>query len=290
MIGLLRADLLKLGKRWMPYVLLVVMVIGAAAIIWAIGYLSWKNDDVEFRGSALKTFAYPYSVPALLDSGQFWGAAIFVGILTTSTLATEHNWGTVRPMLVGGASRAGYLASKLLILTLVSIVCLLLALGIGLLMSLWATSVADVDPQVPGGFTAADFVLMVSRTALCILPYGLLAFALTVISRSTALGIAGTMGYMVLEAIIVAIFGTGGSIFQDARVLFLGHNVTPLMAENRFGGPEVDWHNSIAFRDPNEDNQLGLWTATAVILGESALLLGVSFLVFLRRDVAISHG
>ena len=290
MIGLLRADLLKLRKRWMPYVLLIVMIIGAAALIWTIGYLSWKNDDVEFRSSALKTFAYPYSVPALLDSGQFWGAAIFVGILTTSTLSTEHSWGTVRPMLAGGASRAGYLASKLLILTLVSIVCLLAALGIGVLMSLWATSVADVNTTVPGGFTAGDFVLMVSRTALCILPYGLLAFTLTVISRSTALGIAGTMGYMVLEAIIVAIFGTGGSIFQDARVLFLGHNVTPLMAENRFGGPELDYHNSIAFRDLNEENQPGVWVATAIIVAESVLFLTVSFIVFLRRDVTVSHG
>lgn len=287
MTGLLLAEFLKMRKRWMPYVLFLVMVIGAAALIWTIGYLSWKEDDLEFQDSALRTFAYPYSVPALLDSGQFWGSAIFVGILATSTLATEHNWGTIRPMLSSGVSRARYLTAKLLIITLVSIASLLLALGVGLLFSLWATSLADVNTNVPGGFTAGDFAVMVLRTALCIVPYGLLAFALTVISRSTALGIAGTMGYMTLEAIIVAIFGTGGSIFQDARILFLGHNVTPLMAENRIAGLD---YNSIAFRDIDEASQPGVWTATFVILAESAVFLAASFIVFLRRDITVSHG
>lgn len=289
MTGLLRAELLKMRKRWMPYVLFLLMLAGAAFIVWAIGYGTWHDDDPEYAASGLRTFAYPYSVPALLDSGQFWGSAFFVAILTTSTLATEHNWGTIRPALSGGVSRARYLLTKLLTLTLVSTVALLLALGFGVLLSLWATSVAGFDAPVPhpGSFTAGDFVLMVSRAALCIVPYGLLAFALTVISRSTALGIAGTMGYMTLEAIIVAVLGTGGDILQGSRILFLGHSVSALIAENRFGGLDYE---STAFRDLESPDQPGVWTATAVIVAESAFLLAASFLVFLRRDVTVSHG
>lgn len=286
MIGLLRAELLKLGKRWMPYVLLLIMLAGAAFIIWAMGYGTWKDDDAEFAASGLRTFAYPYSVPALLDSGQFWGSAFFVSILATSTVATEHNWGTIRPALSGGVSRVRFLATKLLALTLVSTVALLFALGFGIVLSLWATSVADVNPTVPGGFTAGDFVLMVSRTALCIVPYGLMAFALTVFSRSTALGIAGTMGYMVLEAIIVAILGTGGDILQGTRILFLGHSVSALMAENRIADLSFE---STAFRDLDSESQPGVWTATFVIIAESVAFLAVSFLIFLRRDVTTSH-
>jgi len=287
--GLLRAELLKMRKRWMPYVLFLLMLAGAAFIVWAIGYGTWHDDDPEYAASGLRTFAYPYSVPALLDSGQFWGSAFFVAILTTSTLATEHNWGTIRPALSGGLSRSRYLATKLVTLTLVSTVALLLVFGFGLLLSLWATSVAGLDTPVPhpGGFTVGDFVLMVSRAALCIVPYGLLAFALTVISRSTALGIAGTMGYMTLEAIIVAVLGTGGDILQGSRILFLGHSVSALIAENRFGGLDYE---STAFRDLESPGQPGVWTATAVIVAESAFLLAASFLVFLRRDVTVSHG
>jgi ABC-type transport system involved in multi-copper enzyme maturation permease subunit len=289
MSGLLRAELLKLRKRWMPYVLFVLMLAGAAFLVWLVGYTSWKSDDVEYRPDALRTFAYPYSVPALLDSGQFWGSAIFVAILTTSTLATEHNWGTVRPSIAGGVSRARYLLTKLLTLTLVSTVALLLVFGFSLLMSLWATSVAGYDAPVPhpGSFTAGDFALIVARTALCIVPYGLLAFALTVVTRSTAVGIAGTMGYMILEAIIVGALGTGGDLLQNARFIFLDHSVTALIAENRFDDLT---YNAMWFRDLDADNQPGVWTAAAIVVVQSAFFLAISFVVFLRRDVTVSHG
>ncbi|HUF53496.1 MAG TPA: ABC transporter permease [Dehalococcoidia bacterium] len=289
MTGLLRADFLKMRKRWMPYVLFVLMLVGAAFLIWAIGYSTWHDDDdPEWSASGFRTFAFPYSIPALLDSGQFWGSAIFVGILATSTLATEHNWGTVRPALAGGVSRARYLASKLLVLTLVSTVALLTALAFGVLLSLWATSVAGFDAPVPHpeSFTAADLALMILRTALAIIPYGLIAFTFTVLSRSTALGIAGTMGYMVLEAIIVEVQGTGGGIFEHVRVLFIGHNVTALIAENQFDNLEYE---SMAFRDLGSSVP-GVWSATFIIIAESALLLAASFFVFLHRDVTVSHG
>jgi len=287
MTGLLRAEFLKMRKRWMPYVLFILMLAGAAFIIWAMGYSTWHGDDPEFAASGLRTFAYPYSVPALLDSGQFWGSVFFVSILATSTIATEHNWGTIRPALSGGVSRSSYLLTKLLTLTLVSTVALLLALGFGIALSLWATSVADVHPRVPGGFTAGDFVLMVSRAALCIVPYGLLAFTLTVISRSTALGIAGTMGFMVLEAIAVALLGTGGGLLQDSRLLFPSHSVGSLIAENRIAGLEYE---TSALRDIDISDQPGVWAATVVIVAQSAFLLAASFIVFLRRDVTVSHG
>lgn len=290
MTGLLRAELLKLLKRWMPYVLFVLMLVGAATIIWLFGYVSYRDEgEADFKATAFRTFIYPYSVPALLDSGQFWGTAFFVAILTTSTVATEHNWGTIRPALVGGVSRARYLLSKLITLSLVSIVALLLALAFGLLMSLWASNAEGVDipARHPESFTLADMVIMVSRTAFCMIPYGLLAFALTVITRSTAVGIAGILGYMVLEGILVAVLTTGGDILQDSRYLFIGHSVTPLMNENRFA--DLDF-NTLAFRDIESQNQPGLWTGTAIIFAQSALFLAASFFVFLRRDITVSHG
>jgi ABC-type transport system involved in multi-copper enzyme maturation permease subunit len=287
--GLLRAEFLKLRKRWMLYVLFILMLAGAAILIWLMGYVSWKSDDVEYRPDALRTFAYPFSVAAMLDTGQFWGSAIFVAILTTSTLATEHNWGTVRPSIAGGVSRASYLLTKLLTLTLVSTVALLLVFGFGLLMSLWATSAAGYHAPVPhpGSFTAGDFALMVARTALCIVPYGLLAFALTVVTRSTAVGIAGTMVYMILEAIFVAVLGTGGDLMQNGRFIFLDHSVTALIAENRFDGLS---YNAMWFRDLDSESQPGVWTAAAIVVFQSALFLAASFAVFLRRDVTVSQG
>ena len=57
--SVLGAELLKVRKRWMPYVLLLVMLAGAAIQIWLAGYGSWKNDDPEFQLNALRTFSLP---------------------------------------------------------------------------------------------------------------------------------------------------------------------------------------------------------------------------------------
>src|SRR4030067_969556 len=140
--SMLAAELLKVRKRWMPYVLLLVMAAGAAVQIWLLGYVSWRESEVEFQQSALRAFALPWSLSALLDAGQFWGA-ILVGILTASPVATEHGWGTVRPALIRGQTRNQYLAIKLLGSALIAAVSLLLAFGIGVCLSVMATAVAD---------------------------------------------------------------------------------------------------------------------------------------------------
>src|SRR3990170_7485757 len=172
---MLAAELLKVRKRWMPYVLLLVMAAGAAVQIWLLGYVSWRESEVEFQQSALRAFALPWSLSALLDAGQFWGA-ILMGILTASTVATEHGWGTVRQALIRGQTRNQYLSMKLLGSALIAAVSLLLAFGIGVCFSVIATSVADrpITLDVPGGPSALDRLLMILRAGYGILPYGLL--------------------------------------------------------------------------------------------------------------------
>ena len=121
--SILAVELLKVRKRWMPYILLVVMVAGVALQIWLAGYLGWRQNEAEFRESALRTFAFPWSIPALLDSGQFWGS-ILVGILTSSVVATEYAWGTIRQALIRGQPRSQYLVVKLLGITVIAAVTL----------------------------------------------------------------------------------------------------------------------------------------------------------------------
>src|SRR6266508_4110668 len=160
----------------MPYVLLLVMIAGAAFLIWLVGYVGYQQDaHGEFAGDAYRTFAFPWSIPALLDSGQFWGAAVFAGILTSSTVATEYNWGTVRQAIIRGQPRWQYLTVKLLGTTTVCVVFLLVALALGILFSILATA-AEGEPitlDVRDGPTAAEIPLMVLRSALGIIPYGM---------------------------------------------------------------------------------------------------------------------
>ena len=289
MNSVLAAEILKVRKRWMPYVLLLVMLAGAAVLIWLIGYVGYQEDPRgEFAGDAFRTFAFPWSIAALLDSGQFWGAAIFVAILTSSTVSTEYNWGTVRQALIRGQPRWQFLAAKLLGTAIVCIIFLLVALGVGILFSIIATSAAGepITLDVLGGPSIQDIVLMVLRSAAGIIPYGLLAFALAVIGRSTALGIAGTLGYMLGEGIVVAILDSIGGIAADFREIAIGHHVASLIAANRIGSGD---YNSIAARElPVSADLPDVWIASLVVCLYSVVFAAVAFFVFQRRDLRSS--
>jgi ABC-type transport system involved in multi-copper enzyme maturation permease subunit len=282
---MLAAELLKVRKRWMPYVLLLVMAMGAAVQIWLVGYVNWRGEsEVEFEQSALRAFALPWSLSALLDSGQFWGA-ILVGILVASTVATEHGWGTVRQALIRGQTRNQYLAMKLLGSTLIAAVSLLLAFGIGVSLSVIATAVADrsVTLDVPGGPSALDIALMILRAGYAVLPYGLLAFCLAVVGRSTTLGVAGILLFMFAEAILLAVLESIGGVAADARAFLMGHNASALLAANRIGFGD---YNTFAPRSVPLTSDLPDPAVAALVLALYSLaFLTIAFVTFRRRDI-----
>ena len=127
---------------------------------------------------------------------------------------------------------------------------------------------------------------MVLRAGVGILPYGMLAFCLAVVGRSTALAATGTLIYKLLESILIPSFEGLGGVWADMRVFFIGYYADALIAANRFDRLE---YNSLAFRAlPEAENLPDPWVATVVLLLYSVVLAGVAFYVFLRRDLTIS--
>jgi len=208
-----------------------------------------------------------------------------------SVVATEHNWGTVRQALIRGQTRSQYLTAKLAGIIVIASLSLLAALAVGLGFSVIAMSVADqpITFDVPNGPSVLDAILMILRAGYCIIPYGLLAFALTVIGRSTALGMGGTLLYIfVVEAILVAILGQLGGPAPDVRAFFLGHNVRALLAANTIGAGE---YNSFAFREILQPSELPEPTVAALVIAlYSAIFLAISYWVFQRRDLGSEAG
>jgi ABC-type transport system involved in multi-copper enzyme maturation permease subunit len=287
---LLSAELLKVRKRWLPWILLFVMLLGTGFQVWIGGFLSWKFDEAEFKEASLRAFALPWALPSLLDSGQYWGS-FFVGVLAASSVATEHNWGTVRQALIRGQTRSGYLTVKLVGLVLLSAVGLLVALLFGIIMSIVATSAAGetVTLDAPGGGTSVpEALLMVLRAGYCVIPYGLLAFCLTVVSRSTTLGVVGSFIYLIVESILIAILRELGGPAPEINSFLLGHNVAGLLAANTIGSGDF---NTISFRDnPFPGETPNPWTAAVVIAAYSAALLVTAYGVFQRRDLGVESG
>ena len=285
----LRAEIMKTTKRWMPYVLFLFAIAGTAVIIWLFGYVAWFNerDEVEagFGIESLFTFAWPWSLQALLDNGQFYGSVLFVAILTSSSVATEYTWGTARGALIRGQSRSRYLLTKLSGTALICAAFLLAVLAVGVVFSILATAAAHkaISLDVPGGPSAPEIVLMIMRAALGIVPYGILAFMLAVVGRSTALGVAGAIGYMFVESIATAILRELSGIWNDIPDFMIGTHVSSLIAANRFGNVE---YVSFAPRERPEAADLpDPWIAVFAIAAWCAVLLAITFFVFLRRDL-----
>jgi ABC-2 type transport system permease protein len=281
---LLAAELLKVRKRWLPYGLTVFMIAGAAFIIWAAGYGDWSSgDDFDIRLSGLHTFAFPYSIPSLLDSGQFWGS-FFIGTIVASVVATEYNWGTVKQALIRGQSRTQFLAVKLVGLVIVCALSLLIVLAIGIGFSLIATSIAGepITLDVPDGPSVPEIVLMVLRTGLAVVPYGLIAFCLAVVGRSTALGSGGLFAFMIAESIALAIFN-GSSFLHDLRDFLPAHHVQSLIAANRIGPSD---YNHLSFRElPNARDLPDPNIAALVLALYCVVFIAIAFYVFRRRDI-----
>ena len=285
---LLFAELLKVRKRWLPYLLFLVMVAGTAMIIWG-SYGDWASNDPGNAQAGLRTFVLPWSLVALVDSGQFWGSFL-IGVLIASGVATEYNWGTVRQALIRGQTRSQYLTMKLAGLATVSAVCLLAALAVGVLFSILATAIADmpITFDVRGGPSAPEVVLIVLRAGYGILPYALLAFALTVVSRSTAMGTAGILLFLIGEAILSGILSGLGGPAPAIRSLLIGHNVSALLAANSIGAAE---YNTLAFRELPVASELpAASTAALVIAAYCALFLAITYSVFQRRDLGVESG
>ena len=280
---MLAAELLKVRKRWLPYLLLLPVVAALAFQTFMAYFVAWRNEgNIE----ALYVAVLPWSLPALLDMTQYLGA-ILLGILAASVVGTEHGWGTVRQALARGQSRSSYLTSKLLGIAVVAGIGVMVVMGIGLLFSIIVTAVegSPITLDVPVGddLSVVDVALMGLRTVYTMTPYVLLAFCLSVVGRSTTLGVAGVLVYVLLEAIVLAVLGGIGGAAADARAYFIGHNVMAVLVENQvshLGYFSMAPRGSlVAFDLPDP-------VVAALVLGLYCLIfLAIAFVVFQRRDL-----
>lgn len=295
---LILAELMKSRTRWLPYVLLLVLILGAGVQVWLFGYTAWWDlhtesdpDLLNDLPGAIRAFALPWALPALLDSGQFWGS-IIIGVFVASGVATEYNWGTARLAISRGQSRRQWLTAKLLGLALFSTILMLLALAFGVVSMLWTSSLAGfpitLDPPGPVHVTALDIVFSILRSAFGVLPYALLAFTITVIGRSTALGATGIILFVMIEGTLNGLFGALGGIWADIRLFTIGHNVAALLAANRL---DDDAYSTLAFRESPVASELpDPWFAFAVLCLWCVGLLAAAYYVFNKRDLRLGTG
>lgn len=317
---LVRWDWFKLARRWMPWILLAILLVFSQLAVWG-NYFRYRNLEqtggtvaigpegpgrVEVDCNALLAgkagvlpsgtspgdaqalanacrgqqasnqrrlaqlddgFTLPGSIPNALGIGVSIGL-ILLAILAASMVGAEYGWGTVRTTLVRGTGRWRYLAAKLVLLALVAAAFFVIVVAATAISSEIARGL--VAHPVRGVTTSWSHALdLLGRSWFALIPYVVLTVLFTVITRSSATGMAIGIVYYPAEQIVVAILSGIFSWFGTVGKYLLGQNLAT------WSGVEV-----IGAHAP-----VSTLHAFIVVVIYSLILGAIAFYLFRRADV-----
>jgi len=226
------------------------------------------------RGYA--NFTLPGSIPNALGTVQSLGL-ILMAILTASAIGIDYGAGTLRSVLTQGTGRWPYLTAKLLTLAFLAMLGLLVAVASVAISSVVASGLAGEAPAAAGtAVTWTDATNALFKAHVSLLPYITLTAFVTVVARSSAAGMAIGLGYYFFEQLIVALFSSLFSWFQNVADFFLVRNISA------WTGASGGFPGAGTLPDA---------TQAIIVLGLYTLILGgVAFWLFERRDVQGATG
>jgi ABC-type transport system involved in multi-copper enzyme maturation permease subunit len=210
---------------------------------------------------------------------QFGG--VLVVILTVSTVAGEHGWGTIRTLLPRAPGRSAYLAAKLIAMALFTVLVVAVGSLAGLAISAAITGIEDL-PSGLGPDGGWELLMAMSRTVFVILPYLALALLLATWTRSTAAGIGIGLSVLFLEGLVMTLIGTAGGVFDKIPGFLVSRNVQAVMDANTTG-------LTSSFADADVDLPSPEQGALVLAIYTVAFLVA-AFVIFRRRDVTVGGG
>jgi hypothetical protein len=197
MISLLRADWRKLRHRWMPRILILILLVLVALIFFAVSRRARFQGDLSLPDGFIVALSLaggfaPFIWPVLAGS---WGGG-------------EYGWGTMRVTLTRMPSRIAFSVSGLLMVLFTLIGTLVLVLGVGAIAGsiVGGTSSGTVLPG-PAGANATEVIIkMFLAVALTSSFYAVLAYTAGVVFRSVPAGVGIGIGFSVAQSVVLAIF------------------------------------------------------------------------------------
>ena len=267
MFSLMRVEFFKLRKRWMPYVLLLVLL-ASMLIPLVVSYINYQSEVNEFETPMWKEIlVLPTAMEGVFNSVPGLGI-ILVAILAASTVGTEYGWGTLRQTLARGTSRPRYLTSKLLSTAIIAFIGVIIAVAVGLI----ATIITSM--QIEGGITWGSFVgyffASLGRTLLVLVVYISMATFFSVLLRSSGLGIMVTIAWFIGESIIGGLLSMSTGWLADISHYLIMFNTGELLALN-----SLNPHDEVT----------SWWQSTGILLAYSTVFIAASYYRFQRQDL-----
>lgn len=269
MIALLRSDWRKLIHRWMPRILLFILIALVALVFFGI----------SSRGRNRPDLVPPDGLVAALSLGAGFAAFLWP-VLAGSWSGGEYGWGTVRLVLARRPSRVEFALSGLTMVLLTVGFGLVLILVAGLIAGSLVGAVTGVSAAPTIGASAGEVVTKLFFAAwLTSAFYAALAYAAGAVFRSAPAGIGIGIGFSVAQDAIGAIFRALGDPWNSIAEHFPNAYTTALTSRLA---------HEMLTSGPIGEVQSGTPSITASIIGlvvYLAVILGAMLTVLQRRDV-----
>ena len=278
MIDLIRAELFKLRKRKMTWILLIVLAAFFCIVVFATYGITTSPPDNMPQGSvdAMRAaLQFPDATDMIFSTSKQIGTLLLI-ILVASGIGSEYGWGSVRQVLTRRGVRYQYVMAKLVTFIIAALVGLVISLIIGFVLVLITSNlIGSINWDFITASYVGGFFRMFGWTLFSLLPYILLAFFFAFLGRSALAGIGGGLGFYFVEAIAVAILTNAGGSLSKIPHYLIGPNADALMPSIEMrGGPF-----SSSGAAPST-----LW-ATVTLIIYSVALLGLSLWLFKKRDI-----
>jgi len=263
MYRLLQSELFRLRKRTQSWLLIVI-----SFILVGLFYGGFTIGSMVTSGQDSLDLQEPLPFDQLSDFGLSIGLGFFGGvmlvIIAAGMMGNEFSWNTLRPMVARASSRSALISAKLMALLIYTVIFMVVLAALIGVISVVSSLVAGVDVAFSGA-AMADAAWFTLRTTIASLPILAFAFLLATWARSNAAGIAGALGLSFIEPTVFGILGALSDRFNSIQKGGIAWNGQEVM---------INWENSTQN-----------WLSVGVLLAYTVLFAGLSYYIFLKRDV-----
>ncbi|HEY7356994.1 MAG TPA: ABC transporter permease [Ktedonobacterales bacterium] len=254
-----------------------------------------QQSQQDAKNQELQLLTFPTILGIAGGYTSFMGVVLLC-ILAGALIGGEYSYGTQRLALSRGVSRAQVLAGQVGALALLALVVSAGMLILGTLLGfVLGPALGASIPAIPadGLLQLLEFWLVI---ALQLFAYALVALLLGTLARSTAAGIAGSLGYLIFEiialpiltAIALALSISGSSVgdaLQRVQAFFLGPNISALLSGVNRAPLDLGGQNSSSVTSAIAIYVIPPLQGLAVSLLYCILLGVLSYWVLRKRDV-----
>lgn len=263
MLALLNSEIFRTVKRpvtWIMLAILAVIIAAFYAIVYFFGDNPATNEALRPDATRNNGFAIGSAI-----------ATILVIVLAAQSMGSEYGWGTIRALVSRASGRVPLILAKLFVLAGYTLLTLVVTAAASVGFAFLFGSLANNDTGVSGS-EWVDVLEAIARGVLSIGVYAIIALVITILSKSTAAGIAGAIALNFLETAIWALLGAASDTFDSVSEYFISYNVTGLTSIG--SDAAVDGF----------DVTRGVITLAAWLVG----LLAIAIFIFRRRDITSS--